>query len=230
MPEMDLLNSGLEKTNWWVVTGGPSSGKSTLLTYMAFKGHRVIPEAARVLIDLKLSRGQTLAQIRQDESLFQDQVFDMKAGLESQLSPNQEALLERGSHGDTLAYKLLGMIWPDKEHTPPADYSRRSGILDRIESTDFLGRPETTYILKRQYAGVFILNRLPFVKDYARTEDDLQAERIDKLLHYSYRLLGYQPIDVPVAPVDQRANFIRRHIQILKTESVKDCEQLLKRW
>ncbi len=74
----------MPQTNWWVVTGGPSSGKSDLLSYIQFYyGHkvRVFPEAARVLIDLGRSRGQTTEQIRADEFYFQEMVAHMKDGL-----------------------------------------------------------------------------------------------------------------------------------------------------
>src|SRR4051812_6924488 len=67
-----------QATNWYVITGGPSSGKSKLLDALAFHGFQVIPEAARILIDEKLSLGQSLKDIRGNEEAFQLEILKMK--------------------------------------------------------------------------------------------------------------------------------------------------------
>jgi len=53
-----------------------------------------------------------------------------------------------------------------------------------------------------------LLDRLPYKKDYARVEDDEQAGRIHDLIGGMYRSIGYNPIRVPVMPIDERAEFV----------------------
>jgi predicted ATPase len=55
------------------------------------------------------------------------------------------------------------------------------------------------------YHRVFLLERLPWTPDYARTENAVQAERLDNLLEATYREHGYTVIRIPVGSVDERA-------------------------
>ena len=64
------LNNTPEKTNWYVITGGPSTGKSKTIDYLAYLGYLIRPEVARILIDDELSKGKTLEEIREDEINF----------------------------------------------------------------------------------------------------------------------------------------------------------------
>jgi len=47
----DLLSTPFEvQTNWHVITGGPCSGKSTLIDQLANHGFQTVPESARLYI------------------------------------------------------------------------------------------------------------------------------------------------------------------------------------
>ena len=72
---------GLIQTNWWVITGGPSTGKTALLEELAKRGYQTKPEAARVYIDDEISHGMTIDQIRINESKFQEVLLYMKEGI-----------------------------------------------------------------------------------------------------------------------------------------------------
>jgi len=77
----------MKRNHWYVVTGGPCSGKTTLLQYLEKIGYAVKYEAARQLIDAELKKGKTLAAIRKNEQKFQKKVLHMKVNQESKL-PN----------------------------------------------------------------------------------------------------------------------------------------------
>jgi predicted ATPase len=48
----DLLSTPFRvQTNWHVITGAPSSGKTTLIDQLAAKGFRTVPEGARLYIE-----------------------------------------------------------------------------------------------------------------------------------------------------------------------------------
>jgi predicted ATPase len=162
--------------NWYVITGAFSSGKSTLLRELAARGHRTVPEAARVLIDQEMALGKALAEIRGDEAAFQRQVLAMKIQTEASLPPGDTIFFDRGIP-DSVAYLELGGF-------------------------DAAGAREASR--GRVYRRVFILDPLPFQADYARTEAREQAAVLDRLLEKCYLELGCPVTRIPVASVDER--------------------------
>ncbi len=167
-------------TNWYVITGGPSSGKSKLMDALAFEGFAVRPEAARILIDEQMSQGQVLSQIREDEHTFQLLVLQMKIDVEAAANPNELIFWERGIP-DSIAY------------------------LEQCEGDSDIARQA----IQRRYKGIFLLDRLPiYESDYARTEDELQAAQIHEGLRKAYTNLGYDVIAVPALPISARLQFI----------------------
>ncbi len=172
---------------WYVITGGPSSGKTTLLAELEKLGHNTIPEAARTVIDNGILEGLTVEQIRKDEKKFQEEVTKMKIKIESLHPKDALTFFDRGMH-DTLAY----MSHYDFE------------IADWVESA----------FKTAKYKKVFLLDQLPvFEKDYARTESQDFPEKIYSLLHEAYKKFGFYIVKVPVLPVKQRAQFILENIE-----------------
>jgi len=86
----------MKRNHWYVVTGGPCSGKTTLLQYLEKIGYAVKYEAARQLIDAELKKGKTLAAIRKNEQKFQKKVLHMKVNQESKLPTQQLFFLSVG--------------------------------------------------------------------------------------------------------------------------------------
>lgn len=172
------------QTNWHIITGGPSSGKSKTLDRLAFLGHKVIPEAARILIDEEMSRRKTLEEIRGDELAFQEKVLQMKLDTEKRLDPEETTFLERGI--------------PDSD--PYIELAGGNPDSVRAQSRD------------RAYQTVFLLDQVPFEADYARTENEEKARLINSKLEEAYSSLGYTVIKVPVMPISERVQFILKHI------------------
>ncbi|RLJ01373.1 MAG: ATPase [Candidatus Aenigmatarchaeota archaeon] len=169
------------KTNWYVLTGGPCSGKSKTLEYLASLGYFTFPEIARVLIDLEMAKGKKIEEIRKDEVKFQNKVLQMKIELENKLSPEQTIFLDRGIPDSVAYFKEVGL-----DTKKVIEESR-----------------------KRIYKKVFFMKSFKFEKDYARIEDEEMAERISKLIFEAYTKLGYQLIEVPVMKtIEEKAKFI----------------------
>jgi len=63
----------MTKNNFYVITGGPGSGKTSLLESLASKGYNYIPETARQIIRERLSKGLTP---RPDAKTFAREIFD----------------------------------------------------------------------------------------------------------------------------------------------------------
>jgi predicted ATPase len=60
------------KDNFYVITGGPGGGKTSLLECLASKGYPYVPETAREIIKERLSKGLSP---RPDPKSFAEQIF-----------------------------------------------------------------------------------------------------------------------------------------------------------
>ena len=61
------------KNNFYVITGGPGAGKTSLMEHLASTGYDYIPETARQIIKDRISKGLTP---RPDPRTFAQQIFD----------------------------------------------------------------------------------------------------------------------------------------------------------
>jgi len=62
------------------------------------------------------------------------------------------------------------------------------------------------------YKKVFILDPLPLIQDYARTEDEAAQKNIHRLLSQVYESLPFPVIHVPVMPPQERVDFILKNL------------------
>jgi predicted ATPase len=174
------------RNNWYVVTGGPSTGKTTLLQILESKGHTVFPELARTVIDEAIAKGLSVEQIRKDEKKFQMEVLKRKQEVEAKHKPDVITFFDRGMH-DTLAY-MRSYGWE---------------IEKKLEKE----------VYKSKYRKVFLLDMLPkYEKDYARIEDDKFKRKINQLLYSAYEEAGIEVVSVPAMPIMERADFVLKHI------------------
>jgi len=192
--EVDILGMNI-KTNWRVVTGGPSSGKTKVIEYLAFLGYRIFPEAARLLLDIEQSKGKTIKELRKNEIEFQKKVLQMKIEAERRLPPKQIIFFDRGIPDSIAYYRLY------RENPAPV-----------IKASQ-----------KRKYKKVFLLEQLPFEKDYARIEDEDFAKNIQQLLYQSYLDLGYEVVKVPLGTIEERVKFI-----LAKTQPYKKVANIVR--
>lgn len=173
--------------NWYVVTGGPSVGKTALLNELEKREYKTFPEIARMVIDEGIIKGLTVEQIRRDEKSFQMEVLKRKKDLENQHDKNLLTFFDRGMQ-DTIAY-MRSYGW-------------------KLEKK--LGEE----INKSKYRKIFLLDPLPeFVKDYARTEDEKFINNINKLLEFAYKNSGHEVVKVPAMPIKERADFVLKHVK-----------------
>ena len=175
----------MSETNWYVITGAPASGKTTLVEELERRGCRVVHEVARAYIEMQMAQGQTLEEIRSDKRSFENWILDRKIAIEDRLPRNEVIIFDRAVP-DSIAYF-------DEAGLDPGEAIQRSP--------------------RNRYRGVFLLDRLPFRADRARIEDDQMAQRLHTGIERSYRMLGYEVTGVEVMSVAERLAFVVKHIE-----------------
>lgn len=173
------------KTNWYVITGGPSSGKTTTVNLLQKRGYKTTIEHARHYIDTQRITGRTVEEIRANQIRFQRAVLDMQLAEEKNLSPDETVFLDRALP-DALAYYRFLSLPIDQE------------LTDAIKTAS--------------YNKVFVLDPLPLAKDYARTEDETAQRKIHTLILEAYESLYFPIVHVPVLSPEERVDFILRNL------------------
>ena len=169
------------QTNWCVITGGPSSSKTTTVNNLRERGYVTTIEHARHYIDTQRVTGRSVEEIRANQRVFQRGILDMQVEEERGLDPKARVFLDRALPDAMAYYRFLGLE-PDTEY--------RSMLRPGV------------------YRAVFVLDLLPLAADYARTEDQAAQIEIHRLLTEVYAELGYRPCPVPPLPPEERVDFI----------------------
>ena len=175
----------IKETNWYVITGGPSSGKSTVIRALKDMGYKTTNELARHYIDLQRMNGRSTDEIRENQRQFQHKVLNLQIDLERRLDPTELIFLDRGLPDELAYYKYFGLE-PDEK---------------LIE-----------YLSVFKYKKVFVMDLLPLDSDYARTEDSRAQLEIHKLIIEVYKEIGLPIVTVPVLPVKERVQFILNNL------------------
>lgn len=166
----------------YVITGGPSVGKTTIIKLLASRGYPTVPEVSRMIIEEELKNGGNLLPWK-NLALFQEEVIRRQLLLEQEVTL-KETFLDRGII-DGYAYCRIGNIEPPKQ----------------IHEHGF-----------NRYKKVFLLDPLPeYHTDAVRKEDPELARRIHQTIGEAYIMFGYDLITVPVSSPEERVEYILKH-------------------
>lgn len=171
-----------------VITGGPGSGKSTLIAHFAAAGFVTMPEAGRAIIQDQVAIGGS-ALPWADPAAFAEQMLTW----------------ELRSHRE--ARKLAGPVLFDRS------------IADVIAFLLLCDLPVPTHVRRaaeryRYNRRVFIAPFWPdiYAQDGERKQSLAEAEAQFHILQRVYADLGYELVPLPFALVEERADFIRAHL------------------
>lgn len=179
------------KNNWYVITGTPCSGKTTLLRFLKEKGYKTVDEAARTYIDQGLKKGKSIEQIRGNELFFQEKVLELKIKIEQNLPKDEIIFFDRGIPDSEAFYKMSGAL--------------SSIALKNLREA----------INNCSYKKVFLLDFFDYKKDYARTETKEQQIQIHNLLKESYKKIDTPIIEVPkMRTKADRLTFILNNLRL----------------
>jgi predicted ATPase len=181
-----MLNAIAKKI---VLTGGPSTGKTTLIQNLSQQGYVCYPEISReVTAKAQLEGVEQL--FLENPDLFNQQIFDarIKQFESAALESNPQIFIDRGLP-DVMGY----MLYLDKKF--PEEYYQ--------------------VCLEKRYDYVFILPpwKAIHTNDSIRYETFEEATKIHEKLNNIYSDLGYKAIQVPTGTVAERTDFI---LQIIK--------------
>jgi predicted ATPase len=171
--------------NWYVITGGPSSGKTTTVNLLRERGYITTMEHARHFIDTQRLKGRTIEEVRNDQRQFQLGVLSMQIAQEKEISPNVQVFLDRAIPDALAYYRFLNLSLDDI-------------LIEALRTVN--------------YKKVFIMDCLPLKNDYARRENVEGQKKIHLLITEIYESLPFPVVHVPVLPAEERVDFILKNL------------------
>ncbi len=172
-----------------VITGGPGTGKSTIIDALIEKGYSCYPEISRE-VTLEAKR-QGVDQLFLTEPLLFSQML-----LDGRLKQYQNALQESSS-----------LVFIDR------------GVPDILAYMHFIGDDYPDHFdhscQECRYSKVFVLPPWEeiYESDEARYENFEQAKVIYDHLKSTYAKYGYDLTEVPTGTVEDRIHYILKHLQ-----------------
>ncbi len=177
--------------NFYVLTGGPGVGKTSLINELQRRSYPVVPEIARELIKEQEQSGG-LALPWKDRESYKELMFERSLNSFKQaakhFSGKQAVFFDRGFL-DSLAYARL-IQSPQTDHLEEA-------------AQRFLYHP-----------SVFILPPWPeiYTQDQERKQNWEEVIATHQQMMKTYEQVGYQLIEVPRIAVSERADFILKRL------------------
>lgn len=171
-----------------VITGGPGSGKTSLIEALRARGYPRTVEAGRAIIQDQIAiDGRALPW--RDPLLF------------------AELMLSMDMHSYGLAEHTVGPVFFDRGIPDVLGYVR----LMSIPAPEHMQNAARTFSYNHK---VFIATpwREIFRQDQERKQDFDEAIRTYDALAATYTALGYELVAIPCLPVDDRVSFILSRI------------------
>jgi predicted ATPase len=169
---------------FFVVTGGPGSGKSTLIAALARLGIATMQEAGRAIIQDQLAIGGTALPWADREAFAELMLSWELRSYREALSVKGPVVFDRGVPDMAGYFRLCGM--PVPQHV------------------------ERAVEMFRYHPRVFVAPHWPeiFTQDVERKQTAEEAEATYVAMVEAYSAAGYELIELPKAPVEERVRFV----------------------
>ncbi|MGR3563051.1 MAG: AAA family ATPase [Heliomarina sp.] len=174
--------------HFFVVTGGPGAGKTSLITELARRGFHTISESGRAIIREEMAIGG-IALPWADRTAYAERMLqqDLHAYSAAQALPSP-VIFDRGIP-DIMGYLTLCGL-------PVPPYVTAAAEKTRYNRSVFLA-PFWDAI---------------FEQDAERKQTRAEAEATCTILHETYTALGYEITELPFKDVVDRADFVAAHL------------------
>lgn len=171
-----------------IITGGPGSGKTSLIDALAAEGVRHMPEAGRAIIQDQVDIGGTALPWNDREEFARLMLAWELRSYREAVSTSDPIIFDRGIP-DVIGYlRLCGLPVP----TP----ALRAAELRRYARRVFIAPP---------WAAIF-------KQDAERKQTLAEAEATYNAMIDAYSGLGYELVPLPLVPVAERVRFVREQI------------------
>lgn len=173
----------------FVVTGSPGSGKSSLINAMIRRGFRTMPEAGRAIIQDQVRIGGP-ALPWADRAIFAELMlgWELRSYHEA-LASDAPVLMDRGIP-DIVGYLTLCGL-------PVPAHMEAAAKIHHYNKRVFLA-PYWDAI---------------FAQDAERKQTRQEAEATGSVMAETYTRLGYQIVELPLAGIEQRADFMADNLR-----------------
>ncbi|MBO6634506.1 AAA family ATPase [Parvibaculum sp.] len=179
----------IHRSNFFIVTGGPGAGKTSLIEALAMLGYPTVEEAGRRIIREQKSMGGTAThdgdRLAYRELMFRD-ALDTFERMSGESGP---VFFDRGLP-DLIGYShLIGASLPDA--------LREAVAHNRYNPLVFLAPPW----------------RAVYGHDEERKQDFAEAVATCEAMRSAYEEAGYALAELPLVPVEERVRFVLERVQ-----------------
>ncbi|MEL6305041.1 MAG: ATP-binding protein [Bacteroidota bacterium] len=180
-----------------VITGGPGTGKTSVIQKLEAQGFPCFHEIIREMTSAAKKDTGTTKEMISNPLVFVEDAFQF----------NKNLLQGRVQHFQKSLELSSPVIFFDR------------GIPDVLAYMDFFDQPYGADFTKaceqHQYDKIFMLPpwEAIYVSDNERLESFEEAIQIHEALEATYQRFGYQPIALPKDTVANRTDFIVRNLQ-----------------
>ena len=166
-----------------VITGAPSTGKTTIINALKKEGYSCAEEISRELIAEQIDIGGNILPWK-DQIAFENQIANIRT-LQYLTIPEDCICFFDRSALDCIAYLKLNNL------------EATTQIIENIKKCNFNKTVFYTPIWKEIY-----------VNDSERKENIEKAIKIENVIINTYRSKGYELIKIPKLPITERVDFI----------------------
>ena len=170
--------------HFFVVTGGPGAGKTSLITELARRGFQTIPESGRAIIREEMQSGG-------DALPWADRMA------------YAERMMERDLHAHRAAQALPGPVIFDRGIPDILGYLTLCGlpVPPQVAAAAKAARYNARIFLAPYWDEIF-------TRDRERKQTRAEAEATSKVMRETYVALGYEITERPYSDITMRADFV----------------------
>lgn len=167
----------------YIITGGPGTGKTSIINELKNRGFNCIDEVSREIITDQMSHGGDILPWK-NQIAFENRIANIRAQQYSESPKNCICFFDR-SVFDCIAYLKVNNL------------NTTSEILKNIKKYNFNNTVFYTPIWEEIYKN-----------DRERIENIEMAMKIQKSIIQTYKYYGYKLIEIPKFPITERTDFI----------------------